>query len=74
MLDLSHNPLTELPGEIDQLPSLTWLDMVDDLGGRLARLEEERDFYKELLDSPRKRDAISPPNMGEDASDPVGPT
>ena len=49
-------------------------DTVDDLGGRLARLEEERDFYKELLDSPRRRDAISPPNVGDDASDPAGPT
>ncbi len=49
-------------------------DTVDDLGGRLARLEEERDFYKELLDSPRRRDAISPPNVEADASDPAGPT
>ena len=49
-------------------------DSVDNLGGRLARLEEERDFYKDLLDSPRRRDAIAPPNAEEDASDPTGPT
>ena len=49
-------------------------ETVDDLGGRLLRLEEERDFYKELLDSPRSRGTISPPDMGEDASDPAGPT
>ncbi len=49
-------------------------DTVDDLGGRLARLEEERDFYKDLLDSPARRDAISPPDMEDDAFDPAGPT
>ena len=49
-------------------------DTVDDLGGRLARLEEERDFYKELLDSPGRRGAISPPDLEEDASDTAGPT
>lgn len=49
-------------------------ETVDELGGRLARLEEERDFFKELLDSPRSRGVISPPDMGGDASDPTGPT
>ncbi len=68
-----RDPQGELPqGGRAELERLR--DTVDDLGGRLARLEEERDFYKELLDSPRRRDAISPPNMGEDGSDPVRPT
>ncbi len=43
-------------------------DSVDDLGGRLTRLEEERDFYRELLDSPGSPGAISPPDAAEDAS------
>jgi hypothetical protein len=47
-------------------------DTVDDLGGRLMRLEEERDFYKELLDSPGKRGVISSPDMEEDASEDPG--
>ena len=68
-----RDPRGELPqgarAELDRIR-----DTVDNLGGRLARLEEERDFYKELLDSPKRRDAISPPNLGEDASDPAGPT
>lgn len=36
--------------------------MVDDLGGRVERLEEERDFYKDLLDAPGRRREISPPD------------
>ena len=67
-----RNPRGDLPqGGHAELERIR--DTVDNLGGRLTRLEEERDFYKELLDSPRRRDAISPPNMGEDASDPAGP-
>ncbi len=37
-------------------------DAMDDLSGRLQRLEEERDFYKDLLDAPGKRRAIPPPD------------
>lgn len=37
-------------------------DAMDDLSGRLHRLEEERDFYKDLLDAPGERHAISPPD------------
>ncbi len=48
-------------------------DTVDDLSGRLGRLEEERDFYKDLLESPGRRRGISPPDMEEDASDTAGP-
>ena len=35
-------------------------EALDDLSGRLARLEEERDFYKALLDAPEKRHEIPP--------------
>ena len=34
---------------------------VDGLGGRVERLEEERDFYKNLLDAPREYRGISSP-------------
>lgn len=43
-------------GELDRLR--------DDMGllsGRVERLEEERDFYKKLLDEPREQLEISPP-------------
>ncbi len=46
---------------------------VDDLSGRLARLEEERDFYKDLLESPEKAHQIPPRAMEEDVSDTGGP-
>jgi len=36
-------------------------EALDDLSGRLARLEEERDFYKALLDAPEGRLEIRPP-------------
>ena len=36
---------------------------------RLDRLEEERDFYKDLLDLPETRRAISPSAVEEDAAD-----
>ena len=40
---------------------------------RLDRMDEERDFYKDLLDSPGSRREISPPDaepgIGEDATD-----
>ena len=42
---------------------------MDDLSGRLARLEEERDFYKDLLDAPGDRREIGPPGVEGDASD-----
>ena len=47
---------------------------VDDLSGRLSRLEEERDFYKDLLESPGKPHQIPPRAMEEDVSDTGGPS
>ncbi len=44
--------------------------VIDELSGRIERLEEERDFYKDLLDAPAGRPEISPPE--DDASDAVG--
>ncbi len=48
-------------------------DAIDGVIGRLERLEAERDFYKDLLDSPGTRREIPPPALEEDASD-TGPT
>ena len=48
-------------------------DAIDGVIGRLERLEAERDFYKDLLDSPGTRREIPPPALKEDASD-TGPT
>jgi hypothetical protein len=35
--------------------------MVDNLSGRLVRLEEERDFYRDLLEAPDRARGIRPP-------------
>ena len=37
-------------------------DSMHDLSGRLQRIEEERDFYKDLLEAPKGRSGISPPD------------
>ena len=47
-------------------------DTLDDLSGRLQRLEEERDFYKDLLDAPGRHRAIPPPDAGEDSASAAG--
>ena len=35
-------------------------DTITDLGGRVERLEEERDFYKDLLEPPRASRSLPP--------------
>lgn len=35
-------------------------DTISDLSTRMERLEEERDFYKDLLDPPRDRGVLPP--------------
>lgn len=37
-------------------------DTITDLSGRVERLEEERDFYKDLLEPPPNRGTLPPPN------------
>ncbi len=49
-------------------------DAIDAVSGRVERLEEERDFYKDLLDAPGTRREIRPSAGEEDASDPAGPS
>lgn len=44
-------------------------ESMDDLSIRLGRLEEERDFYKDLLDSPTRPRAIQSPLDTESTSD-----
>lgn len=45
------------PGETEDIRQA-----LDDLSGRVIRLEEERDFYKELLDAPARQREIPPPD------------
>ncbi len=44
------------PGEIERIR-----ETIDELSGRVMRLEEERDFYKELLESPERQRELLPP-------------
>jgi hypothetical protein len=37
-------------------------ETIADLGTRMERLEEERDFYKDLLEPPRRRGTLPPPD------------
>ena len=60
----------ELPGDSSQVGSGEHegnRDTIEDLSSRLERLEEERDFYKDLLDSPKGRREIRPPDTEEGA-------
>ena len=51
-------------GELDGLR-----DAIEGAIVRLDRLEEERDFYKDLLDLPETRRATPPSAVEEDAAD-----
>jgi hypothetical protein len=51
------------PGEVERIH-----EALENLSGRLVRLEEERDFYKELLESPERRQRGLPPGPGHDPS------
>jgi hypothetical protein len=52
------------PGEIDSLR-----DEVADLGARLHRLEEEQDFYKDLLGAPPENRSLPPTSTPHGSSD-----
>ena len=55
---------SRLPGESFQLDAEELhrvRETIADLGTRVERLEEERDFYKDLLEPPSGSRAISPP-------------
>ncbi|MEJ2206937.1 MAG: hypothetical protein P8170_22855 [Gemmatimonadota bacterium] len=51
------------PGEVERIH-----EALEDLNGRLLRIEEERDFYRELLESPERRREGLPPGPGHDPS------
>jgi len=51
------------PGQLEDLR-----ESIDQLSGRVVRLEEERDFYKELLDAPKRQLKLSPREGDEPAS------
>ncbi len=54
-----------LPGEsvrvdVEELRRIG--DTITDLSGRVERLEEERDFYKDLLEPPSESRELPPPD------------
>ena len=51
------------PQDVDQLN-----EAVSDLHTRLTKLEEERDFYRALLDAPDRKASSEPPPDGGAAS------
>jgi hypothetical protein len=56
-----------LPGESVQVDSEELHrigDTITDLSGRVERLEEERDFYKDLLEPPSDSRELPPPESG----------
>ena len=64
-----RRPIRELKGDSSQGGSKElegFREAIDDLSGRVMRLEEERDFYRDLLDSPERPPQIRPPD-GEGA-------
>ena len=67
---IRRRPLPELEGDSSQSAGeLSGIrEALEGVIDRLDRMEEERDFYKELLDSPGTRREISPPPVEEDAS------
>ena len=73
---LNRLPRRELksdsPGEGAELEGVH--DLMAEMSGRLERLEEERDFYKNLLDPPGPRREIRAPIVEGDASDTTGPS
>ena len=56
-----HPPKAELsPGAKEELESIR--ESMHGLSGRLERLEQERDFYKDLLEAPDERRGLSSPS------------
>ncbi len=57
----------QLPGESVQVDSEELHrigDTITDLSGRVERLEEERDFYRDLLEPPSDSRELPPPESG----------
>lgn len=67
-----HHARRELKGASPEPGQGELQRAVDDMSGRLSRLEEERDFYKDLLESPRGRRELLSPDTNQDPSDASG--
>jgi hypothetical protein len=64
---LPPRELRDVPHDRAELEGIH--DALTDVSQRLERVEEERDFYKNLLDSPGPRREIQAPTVEGDASD-----
>ena len=60
------------PPKLGQGEADSVLQALDDLNGRVVRLEEERDFYKELLDAPARQRGLPPSQSRGDESGSTG--
>lgn len=56
------------PGEVEGIR-----EAIDELSSRVIRLEEERDFYRQLLEAPEPQREIRPPgpDLGSDDTEPT---
>ena len=57
-----RQPAALPPGSKEELDRLR--ESMDDMSGRILRLEEERDFYRKLLESPDARGGIPSKSLG----------
>lgn len=48
-------------------------ETIDNLSVRLERLEEERDFYRDLLESPKRPREIPSPDVADESPETAGP-
>ena len=73
---VSHrSPRVERPAKAPQLEkgeAAGMRETLDNLSGRVVRLEEERDFYKELLDAPARQKGLPSPEARGDDSQTTG--
>lgn len=60
----SRRPLPPADDGIDTAEARRLSEIVEEMDARLARLEEERDFYRKLLEAP-DRDRLRAPEGGE---------
>jgi hypothetical protein len=48
-------------------------EALDELNGRVLRLEDERDFYRALLESPQRPRELKGPDQSDDEAEASGP-
>ena len=59
---LPSEPARDNSGELEELRTT-----LDNVMGRVERLEEEREFFKDLLDAPRSGREIGPPGSKKES-------